>query len=970
MQKAPRARALLVALALLVWALPAAADGVADEADFHFRVAATRYEAGDFAGALEHFLASNRLVPNKNVVFNIARTFEQLRQPADAYRYYARALEGEPNPTTRLKIQEAITRIKPLVSLVRIESTPPGATVYVDRKDLGARGQTPLLLALPAGRFTFLAELPNHESAKTEALELKQGGDTSVHLPLTPIFGAVTIEAEPEGAQVRLDREDGPLLCASPCTAQIPPGRHVLHLSGSGYQSGEVVTEVIASGKVTVRPRLAAVFGALVVGADIRDALITVDGKPSGFTPAVLTVPVGEHEVRVSQSGYGPEARRVTIRRNEQTKVDVELIPTGEIAAASRSSEASEDAPASVSVITSAELRAMGYPTIAEAVRGIRGIYLSDDRSYQSVGVRGFSRPGDYGNRILVTIDGHPANDNYLGSSYVGYDGRVDLDDVERIEVVRGAGSVVYGTGAFFGVINLVTRGRQLRTHGEISGGAALEGVGRARATGVLRLGDEGGLWTSVSVARGAGRDFFFPEFKADPRSPDVELGADGRPVDGNARGVDGFDAGTVSGRVFWRSLTAQWFYHHRTKIMPAAPFDSTFGDPRSKVRDTRGFVELRFEPRLSSRVQSLTRAHANLYDFYGSYGSPQPVGYASETFRGRWIGGEQRFVFTPSDAVKITLGGEVQGHLQVKQFTADGTGVHTDRNDPFALGAGYLLGDFVPAPVLKISAGARLDYYSNTKFDPLAALNPRLVFIVSPWKGGRIKLMGGKAFRVPSRYELFGSSAEREPSPDLKLEQVISGELEVSHKLTDTLSLLAAGYTNYVTNLIELETAPSGRLRYQNTTSPVMVGGGELELRREWRQGWMLGVTTSLQKAVYLSAPELRQVPNSPYATGSAKGAAPIIGRSLMAMLRVSIESPRFDNNAAITDPAQGTSETGIIGDLVFTGEVERFNARYAVGVYNMADWRYDTVPSREYRQRVITQSGRTFLANVTVSF
>ena len=40
-----------------------------------------------------------------------------------------------------------------------------------------------------------------------------------------------------------------------------------------------------------------------------------------------------------------------------------------------------DDAPASVSIISSQELRAMGYPTIAEAVRGIRGIYLSDDRS-------------------------------------------------------------------------------------------------------------------------------------------------------------------------------------------------------------------------------------------------------------------------------------------------------------------------------------------------------------------------------------------------------------------------------------------------------------------------------------------------------------------------------------------------------------------------------------------------------------
>ncbi len=67
---------------------------------------------------------------------------------------------------------------------------------------------------------------------------------------------------------------------------------------------------------------------------------------------------------------------------------------------------------------------------------------------------------GGYGNRVLVLVDGQPMNDDWLGSSYVGYDARVGLEDVERIEVVRGPGSVLYGTNAFSGVINLVTRSR------------------------------------------------------------------------------------------------------------------------------------------------------------------------------------------------------------------------------------------------------------------------------------------------------------------------------------------------------------------------------------------------------------------------------------------------------------------------------------------------------------------------------
>ena len=80
--------ALLIALNLLALAAPtASADGLADEAELHFQLGSDRYKALDFRGALEHFLASNRLVPNRNVVFNIARTFEQMRRYADAHRY-------------------------------------------------------------------------------------------------------------------------------------------------------------------------------------------------------------------------------------------------------------------------------------------------------------------------------------------------------------------------------------------------------------------------------------------------------------------------------------------------------------------------------------------------------------------------------------------------------------------------------------------------------------------------------------------------------------------------------------------------------------------------------------------------------------------------------------------------------------------------------------------------------------------
>jgi hypothetical protein len=128
-----------------------------------------------------------------------------------------------------------------------------------------------------------------------------------------------------------------------------------------------------------------------------------------------------------------------------------------------------------------------------------------------------------------------------------------------------------------------------------------------------------------------------------------------------------------------------------------------------------------------------------------------------------------------------------------------------------------------------------------------------------------------------------------------------------------------------------------------------------------------MVAASYSLQKARYLQDTGLREVPNSPIHLGALKGAVPIIGRGLTAMTRISIEGPRFDRNDRTTDPPQGTTDAGVICDLVFSGEAEKLGVRYNVGAYNIADWKYAAVPSGEFRQRTIVQNGRTFLAGAS---
>ena len=301
---------------------------------------------------------------------------------------------------------------------------------------------------------------------------------------------------------------------------------------------------------------------------------------------------------------------RSRVEANAETRLDnLPLVPVEEVEAASRTAESVEDAPASVSVVSSRELRGMAYPTVWQSLSGIRGVYLSDDRGYVTAGFRGFGTPGDYGNRTLVLLNGQPMNDNWTGSGYLGYDLRSDIEDVQRIEVIRGPGSVLYGTGAVSGVINVVTRPHDGQTGYEVGGSTADGTVGRVRARAAYDFGNGAGMWISAAASHSSGNAYYFPEYASD--------GA----THGNApANTDRFNAGTITGQLWWKALTVQWSANSHDKHLPTGEYGTLLGDDRThQIRhpsDDRGALRAeddRHHPVALTSPRELLRVHGVL---------------------------------------------------------------------------------------------------------------------------------------------------------------------------------------------------------------------------------------------------------------------------------------------------------------------------------------------------------------------
>ncbi|MBL9037765.1 MAG: TonB-dependent receptor, partial [Archangium sp.] len=728
-----------------------------------------------------------------------------------------------------------------------VTSEPSGAEVFLDREDLGARGKTPLTLAVSPGNHTLLARASGYRTASAR-ITTARGREVKQRLTLERVVGRVAFTGTPEGAVIR-ESPDGPVLGRLPATVAVAPGQRLFVVQADGHLPQQVLLDVLPEGTSKARVTLAEKpnrSGKLIVTANRDKAIVRVDGRDEGFTPTVVALAPGRHTLEVTTDEVTPFVQDIDIADDAELRIAAELrFSPPPVQAASKTAVSVDQAPASVTVISREEILSFGYQTLPEALRAIHGFYFTDDRIYTYIGLRGFSPAGDLNTRILILYDGHPINDVWAGQGYSARDFDVDLNEVDRIEVVRGPASILFGTGAFFGVINVVPRAR-VHSGRNVEGVVGAGGVGgvKARATG--SFGSEGrSILLSGAAFTASGAEL-------------TDLGSLG-----TVRGLDEERAfgGSVRGQLGGFTLVGK--LNHRVKQIPTVPLGADVGVAGTQYTDLRGFAELRYE-HAWSRVTLLGRVAYDASRYEGIYARNSLLGaaFSIDGGGGDWLNAELRAFVTLWEGHRLMFSLETSGQF-ITQRLVD---VAQSSLNQRVLLSGTALDEWHLTSWLFIQGGLRFDkYFDLTDI----ALSPRLAVVLRPYSSGVTKLVAGQAFRAPNLYELFfndGLQTQRAAAGTLRPEVITTFELEHAHHFSPELSVSAGGYYNLIDRLVTLQQEslpvpdcggadPVQCYVYRNTTAQLTAVGGQVELR--WQPG-RFTLIDAQYSVVFLSAPGL----------------------------------------------------------------------------------------------------------------
>lgn len=260
------------------------------------------------------------------------------------------------------------------------------------------------------------------------------------------------------------------------------------------------------------------------------------------------------------------------------------------VVGASKFEQKTSDAPASVTIITADDIKRMGFRNMFEVLNSVRSFYNSYDRNYDYIGIRGLNKIGNYNTGILVTVDGHRINDSVYDTVGFHQDFIIDLENIERVEIIRGPSSSLYGSNALFGVINVITKKGANFNKTQIVGEYGSLDTKRIRAAWGKQFESGFDVLVSASSYDSKGnKKLYYEEFVSTN--------------DGFYENNDYERAQRAFLRLTKEGFAFQAAFDNRLVGVPTASYETVFNDPRNSTKDTRYYINFSYTHKLAEEL-------------------------------------------------------------------------------------------------------------------------------------------------------------------------------------------------------------------------------------------------------------------------------------------------------------------------------------------------------------------------------
>ncbi|HAA56221.1 MAG TPA: hypothetical protein DCE42_15765 [Myxococcales bacterium] len=522
-----------------------------------------------------------------------------------------------------------------------------------------------------------------------------------------------------------------------------------------------------------------------------------------------------------------------------QTKEDDETVTI-----ASKKEQRVRQAPGVVSVITADEIKAAGYRNLLDVFRYVVGVDVNENGHWSEVGFRGVNTRMGYGDKLLVLIDGHNMgwrqfNRNFINASLVS------IDEIKRIEIIRGPGSTLWGANAISGVINIITKtNTDLKGVQSTLGGSPLSRSYFFSLQGGQELLSGLSFRGSFSMRQHNRSPILAPvyEFLKSPQKI--------RYVPTNDRAY----SQTFRALLSWQGFRLQFSQSRYDPNAPMSSFSRIAGDDSRFVTD-RYITKLSWAKLLNP---------VSLF-FWISYDSYQ---FAPETAYEEWGFNEskRRLVKMAAYDNRIDAGAQMSAplapglsvdlgidfeYLDLMRWHFPEVWAEDGYETPYFSNihlSAFAQVQYNVGNVLELTAGARIDYDQVYGLVP----TPRLAAVYSPGGGFYAKLLYGNAFKAPSFHDLYYYRKDNfYGNPTLRPESVHTFELQTGWFRRGIVAFSANVYFSIFQNLIAYDPQTAGRplkgasgfpdkvhpdttldYRQKDNLSELYIYGGEMELR------------------------------------------------------------------------------------------------------------------------------------------